>query len=165
MPLIWPRTTVTMLEPPVARILDKFSLSAGALQTDWEGVKAQTLLSLHGHKLAFDNRLRALKNLSTSLRTDVSAIDPTLERTVSRAETELEAIFEKLEAKSAAALASRDDTYTRQFGRLRAHLLPAGTPQERLVSPFSFFLKFGVKAVLDELLTLPAEGRRELQIR
>ena len=164
MPLIWPRTTVTMLEPPVARILDKFGLSAGALQTDWEGVKAQTLLTLHGHKLAFDNRLRALKNLSASLRADVSAIDPTLSQTVSRAERELEAIFNRLEGKSAAALAGRDDTYTRQFGRLRAHLLPAGTPQERLLSPFSFFLKFGLNPVMDALLTLPAEGEHELRL-
>ncbi len=165
MPLIWPRTTVTILEPPVARILDKFGLSAPALQTDWEGLKAQTLLSLHGRKLAFDDRLRALQNLSASLRTDVSAIDPTLARTVSRAETDLAAIFGKLEAKSAAALANRDDTYTRQFGRLHAHLLPAGTPQERLVSPFSFFLKFGVEVVMDALLTLPAEGQHDLRIR
>ena len=165
MPLIWPRTTVTILEPPVARMLDKFSLSAGALQTDWEGIKAQSLLSLHGHKLAFDNRLRALQNLSSSLRADVSAIDPTLERTVGRAEADLEAIFRKLEAKSAAALAGRDDTYTRQFGRLHAHLLPTGTPQERLISPFSFFLKFGIDAVMDALLTLPAEGQHDLRLR
>ncbi len=164
MPLIWPRTTVTLLEPPVARILDKFGLSAGALQTDWEGLKAQTLLSLHGHKLAFDNRLRALKNLSTSLRTDVAAIDPTLAQTVSRAEAELNEIFSRLETKSAAALAGRDDTYTRQFGRLHTHLLPTGTPQERLISPFSFFLKFGVEAVMNALLTLPAEGEHDLRI-
>ena len=31
MPLIWPRTTVTILEPPVARMLAKFGLSAEAL--------------------------------------------------------------------------------------------------------------------------------------
>ncbi len=164
MPLIWPRTTVTVLEPPVARILDKFGLSAGALQTDWEGVKTQTLLALHGHKLAFDNRLRALENLSASLRADVSAIDPTLSRTVGRAEAELKVIFSRLETKSAAALAERDDVYTRQFGRLRAHLLPTGVPQERLLSPFGFFLKFGTKAVMDALLTLPVEGEHELRI-
>ena len=164
MPLIWPRTSVTILEPPVTRILDKFGLGAGALQADPQGLEAQTLLTLHGHKLAFDNRLRALKNLSASLRADVSAIDPTLGRTVSRAEEELKQIFSRLEHKSAAALAGRDDIYTWQFRRLRAHLLPQGTPQERLISPFSFFLKFGVKPVMDALLTLPAEGEHELRL-
>ena len=68
------------------------------------------------------------------------------------------------EGRTAAALADRDDVYTRQFGRLEAHLLPNGTPQERLVSPFSFFLKFGVRATMDLLLTLPAEGALELRI-
>ena len=163
MPLIWPRTTVTILEPPVARMLAKFGLSAEALQADWQGLEAQTLLRLHGHKLAFDNRLRALQNLAASLRADVSAIDPTLERTVSRAETELKEIFSRLETKSAAALADRDDIYTRQFGRLHAHLLPDGTPQERLISPFSFFLKFGIRSVMNALLTLPAKGEHELR--
>ncbi|CAA9586739.1 MAG: Glucosaminyl-malate:cysteine ligase [uncultured Truepera sp.] len=164
MPLIWPRTTVTILEPPVTRILSKFGLSAAEVQADFGGVRDRTLLGLHGHKLAFDNRLRALKNLSKSLRDHVSAIDPTLENTVVRAEAEMRELFGKLEAKSAAALAERDDTYARQFGRLRAHLLPEGTPQERLISPFSFFLKFGVESVMTALLRLPAEGEHELRI-
>lgn len=163
MPLIWPRTTVTVLEPPVARILEKFGVSAADVQADFSGVRARVLLELHGHKLAFDNRLRALKNLSTSLREHVSAIDPTLKNPVTRAEADLHEIFGKLEAKSAAALADRDDVYTRQFGRLQAHLLPNGTPQERLVSPFSFFLKLGVRNVMDAFLQLPAEGEHEVR--
>ena len=162
-PLIWPRTTVTVLEPPVARILDKFGVSAAAVQADFEGVRNRTLLELHGHKLAFDNRLRALTNLSKSLREHVSAIDPTLANTVTRAEADLGEIFARLETKSAAALADRDDIYTRQFERLRAHLLPNGAPQERLISPFSFFLKFGVQNVMDALLQLPAEGDHEVR--
>ncbi len=157
-PLIWSRTTVTVLEPPVARILDKFGVSSAAVQADFEGVRNHTLLELHGHKLAFNNRFRALTNLSKSLREHVSAIDPTLANTVARAEADLGEIFARLETKSAAALADRDDIYTRQFERLRVHLLPEGTPQERLISPFSFFLKFGVQNVMDALLQLPAEG-------
>ena len=158
MSLVWPRTTATVLEPPVSRILEKFDLTAAQVQSDFSGVKADKLLELHGHKLAFDNRLRALKNLTASMKKDVSGIDPTLERTVARAGETLEEIFGKLEAKSAAALGERDDTYTRQFARLAAHLLPNGTPQERLISPFSFFLKFGVENVMKRMLELPAEG-------
>lgn len=158
MPLIWPRTTVTLLEPPVARLLEKFGVSAGAVQGDFEAVRDRVLLALHGHKLAFDNRLRALQNLCGSLRSHVAEIDPTLAGTVTRAEAELRAVFDKLETKSAAALADRDDIYSRQFGRLQAHLLPNSTPQERCLSPFSFFLKFGVESVMAALLTLPAEG-------
>jgi uncharacterized protein YllA (UPF0747 family) len=72
-------------------------------------------------------------------------------------------VFTKLETKSAAALANRDDIYARQFGRLHAHLLPEGTPQERLISPFSFFLKFGIQNVMDAFLQLPAEGEHEVR--
>ena len=163
MPLVWPRMSVTVLEPPVARILAKFGLSAAEVQGDFEGTRNRVLLELHGYKLAFDNRLRALKNLSKSLREHVSAIDPTLENTVTRAEMDLRTVFAKLETKSAAALADRDDIYTAQFERLRVHLLPEGTPQERLISPFSFFFKFGVQNVMDALLKLPAEGDHEIR--
>ena len=163
MPLVWPRMSVTVLEPPVARILDKFGVSVADVQGDFEGTRNRVLLELHGHKLAFDNRLKALKNLSKSLREHVSAIDPTLENTVTRAEMDLRTVFAKLETKSAAALADRDDIYTAQFERLRVHLLPEGTPQERLISPFSFFLKFGIQNVMDALLELPAEGDHEVR--
>jgi bacillithiol biosynthesis cysteine-adding enzyme BshC len=164
MPLIWPRMTATVLEPPVARLLEKFGVSAAEVQRDFGGVRDRVLLGLHGHKLAFDNRLKALKNLSGSLCAHVSEIDPTLANTVTRAEADLREIFARLEVKSAAALADRDDIYTRQFGRLQAHLLPGGTPQERCLSPFSFFLKFGVAGVMAALLALPAEGDHELRL-
>lgn len=164
MSLIWPRTTATVLEPPVSRILERFDLTAAQVQSDFAGVKADKLLELHGHKLSFDNRLRALKNLTASMKEDVSGIDSTLERTVERAGETLEGIFGTLEAKSAAALGERDDTYSRQFARLEAHLLPNGTPQERLISPFSFFLKFGVENVMKRMLELPAEGDHILRV-
>lgn len=164
MPLIWPRISATLLEPPVARILEKFGVSAAEVQRNFGGVRDRVLLELHGHKLAFDNRLKALKNLSGSLRAHVSEIDPTLANTVTRAEADLREIFARLEVKSAAALADRDDIYTRQFGRLQAHLLPGGTPQERCLSPFSFFLKFGVAGVMAALLALPAEGDHVVQL-
>ena len=163
MSLAWPRTTATILEPPAARILEKFDLTPAQVQNDFASAKANKLLELHGHKLAFDNRLRALKNLTASMQKDVSGIDPTLERTALRAGETLEGIFSKLEAKSAVALGQRDDTYTRQFARLEAHLLPNGTPQERLISPFSFFLKFGVENVMKWMLELPAEGDHVLK--
>jgi bacillithiol biosynthesis cysteine-adding enzyme BshC len=164
MPLIWPRASVTVLEPPVRRILEKFGLSAGELQRDFEGVRGRKLLELHGHKAAFDKSLAALKRDARELAQHVSGIDPTLLGAVARAEARLEGVYRVLEAKSAAALAARDDLYTRQFGRLRAHLLPNGAPQERVLSPFSFFLKFGVQPVIAALLALPPEGEHELRL-
>lgn len=162
MPLIWPRATVTVLEPPVRRMLEKFGLSARALQRDFEGIRGEKLLELHGHKAAFDESLAVLKEQARALTRHASSIDPTLAGTVARAEAGLAGVFGTLETKSAAALAQRDDLYTRQFGRLRAHLLPNGALQERVLSPFSFFLKFGVRSVVEAFLALPPEGDHEV---
>jgi hypothetical protein len=43
-------------------------------------------------------------------------------------------------------------------------LLPIGEPQERLISPFSFFLKFGIKPVINLFLTLPTKGNHEIRV-
>ena len=162
MPLVWLRTTATVVEPPVRRILDKFDLSASEVTADFESVKRRTLLELHGHAEAFDKTIETLASSLETLTEEVRGIDPTLVGTVERAEERFRQTLDSLETKSAAALEKHDDIYSRQLGRLEKHLLPLGTPQERLISPFSFFLKFGIKPVMDAFLALPAEGNAEI---
>lgn len=163
MPLIWPRATVTVLEPPVHRILDKFELSHHDIQQRFTEVRDEILLELHGHADMFDSSLTELERLADTLVDHVREIDPTLERTVRRGEGYLETTFETLRDKSAKALAKQDDIYSRQFERLRVHLLPEDTPQERLLSPFSFFLKFGAENVLRAFLELEPHGDHTLR--
>lgn len=158
MPLIQPRMTVTVLEPPVARILDKYDLTARELVKDIDAVRDAKLLAQHGYADTFET---GLEGLDASVRTMLEAVrelDPTLLRTVTRSESRLEETLERLRFKTARALLKQDDITRRQFARLEAHLLPNGAPQGRVLSPFSFFLKFGMQPVLDEFLALPPEG-------
>ena len=157
-PLIWPRATVTVLEPPVHRILDKFELSHHDVQERYTDVRDRVLLDLHGHAEMFDHHLEELERLADHLVEHVRAIDPTLERPVRRGEGYIETTFETLRDKSARALAKQDSIYSRQFRRLHAHLLPEDTPQERILSPFSFFLKFGAENVVRAFLRLEPHG-------
>ena len=157
MPLIWPRMTATVLEPPITRIMDKFSLTLKDLE-DFDAVRRRILLGLHGHKEVFDEAAGTLEASIGALLKHVREIDPTLLRTVERSEASLEATVARLKRKSGDALAKQDDIYARQLARVECHLLPNGVPQERILSPFSFFLKFGVKNVVDAFLTLPPEG-------
>jgi bacillithiol biosynthesis cysteine-adding enzyme BshC len=164
MPLIWPRMSVTILEPPVVRIMRKFDLSLAALQRDFETVRQEVLLKLHGHAAGFDTALQALEQSMQALTQHVQGIDPTLERTVTRAETRIVRTVETLKFKSGRALRTHDDIYNHQFDRLKAHLLPAATLQERLISPVSFFLKFGPQTIVRLLLELPPQGDHELRL-
>ena len=156
-PLIWPRLTVTVLEPPVARIMEKFGLTLKDLE-DFDAVRRRILLELHGHKEAFDEAAGTLEGSIEVLLTHVREIDSTLLRTVERGEASLEATVARLRRKSGDALAKQDDIYARQLARVERHLLPDGVPQERILSPFSFFLKFGIDNVVNAFLALPPEG-------
>ena len=70
MPLIWPRASATVLEPPVTRIMNKFDLSYEQLAHNFEAGKERILLELHGHAGAFNE---ALKTLETSVERPDSA--------------------------------------------------------------------------------------------
>ncbi len=163
MPLIYPRMEVTMLEPPARRILEKYDLSAEAVQTDFDTIYDDLLLKLRGHGEAFEASLNELERLTSDLIGHVSAIDPTLRSTVERGENHMRKTVELLRFKSARALRKQDATVSKQFERLRAHLLPTGKPQERVLSPFSFFLKLGAKSVVERFLALPPEGSHEVK--
>jgi bacillithiol synthase len=163
MPLTWARATATVLEPPVVRIMEKFNLSSADVQ-NLSKRKEDILLRLNGHAESFEETLRMLESSLEKLLTDVNAVDPTLQGAVKRSEVYFRKTLSVLKTKSAKAVASRDDIYTQQFRRLEQHLLPDGEPQERFISPFSFFLKFGIKPVVNAFLTLPTKGNHELRI-
>lgn len=163
MPLMWPRATATVLEPPARRILERYDLSAAAFARAPEAVEEEVLLRLHGHAERFEAELERLATLGDALRDEVAGIDPTLVGSAERGEAIVRRTVELLREKAARALRERDATARRQFGRLRAHLVPNGVPQERFLSPFSFFLKLGIRPVVDAFLALPPEGDHEIR--
>ncbi len=163
MPLIWDRATATLLEPPIKRIMEKFGLSLADIG-HFKKAKEEKLLELQGHANVFNESLETLADSLEKLLKEVMAIDPTLAGTVQKGEKHFRQTYEILRNKSGLALANRDDTYTAQFDRLEKHLLPNTTPQERLISPFSFFLKFGIEPVMNAFLTLPSKGDHALTL-
>jgi bacillithiol biosynthesis cysteine-adding enzyme BshC len=158
MPLIWPRATATVLQPPVRRILERYELDWRQLQADPQGVRAEVALRIHQHAEAFAHAAQRIEDEASSLLARVSRIDPTLQRSVQQGERHFQRTLLRLREKTAHALARRDETLRAQFQRLEQHLRPNGGLQERVLSPFSFFLTLGPTAVRDAFLALPAEG-------
>ena len=164
MPTLHPRTRATLLEPPAARILARYGLDAAAVQADPDGVEREALLRLHGAADAFETAAARLETDVADLLEAVRGVDPTLEGPVQRSEASVVTTVRRLRTKTGAALARRDRVTHQQFARLRAMLLPGGAPQERVVSPFAYFAKFGVAPVLQRLRTLPESGAHELSV-
>ena len=158
MPLVWPRATATVLEPPVGRILDKYGLDVPAFQADPDGCLERVILDRSGYAERFRTSGEELERLMTRLLDEVEGIDPTLRGTVDRGRGYLETTLCRLRGKTAAALARQDDITRSQFERLRSHLLPLGQPAERVLSPFSHILKFGVTPTLAAYASIHAEG-------
>jgi len=158
MPLVWPRASVTVLQPPVRRILERHGLDWREVQRDPPRAHCEVALRVHGHADAFAAALAVVEREAAGLLERVDGIDPTLERSVRKGRRHLDRTLVTLREKASHALSRRDDELRRQFGRLEAHLRPNGGLQERVLSPFTFFLTLGVDAVRDAFLTLPPEG-------
>lgn len=162
MPLVWPRASVTILQPPVRRILERHGLDWRAVEDDPERVIADLLLRRHGFADAASEGLAQIERAFEQLLASTQSIDPTLEGAVARGRRHLDRTVVGLRDKVGRALVRRDDELRGQFDRLRAHLRPSGGHQERVLSPFTFFLTLGVEAVRDALLTLEPEGHQAL---
>ena len=164
MPLVWPRATATFAEPPVRRILGTYDLDVPTYLRSPETHRERELLVRNDAWDRFADALAALDRDTRALFTSVSVIDPTLGRTVTKSHATLERVVERLRKKAAAALEREDRVTAGHFERLRAHLLPRDAPQERVLSPFSLFLKFGVEPVLAAWSRLPDEGDHVMEL-
>jgi bacillithiol synthase len=163
MPLVWPRASVTVLQPPVRRILDRHGLDWREVQRDPRRAHCALALRRHGHADAFSVALATVEREVTTLIERVEGIDPTLQRTVRKGRRHLDRTLITLREKASHALARGDDELRRQFDRLEAHLRPNGGLQERVLSPFTFFLTLGVEPVRDAFLSLPPQGDHVLE--
>lgn len=157
-PVIRLRAAATIIEPPVRRILARYGLSAADYQEQRQAARETVLLQRAGHAERFAEALERIESEGAELFTAVAGIDPTLKAVVSRQQEQLTSGLKRLQSRTAAALGAADSVTSRQFDRLETHLFPCGTPQERFLSPWSFFLKFGTTPVLKLLLGLPPSG-------
>jgi len=80
----------------------------------------------------------------------VSAVDPTLERTVQSARNAALAGTQEIEKKLIASLKRESETLLRQISRARDAVYPRGEPQERVLTLASFLIRYG-PGLLDAL--------------
>ncbi len=152
MPLVLPRATATVIDPPAARFLAKYDVPWLALQPQDEHALNQLLesqlppsveASLHAAGVDIGERMRQVIEA-------VPVIDPTLEgaarSTLGRMEHDLKTLHNKI----IQAAKKRDETLRRQFVRTRALVFPSGQIQERTLGAITFLNKYG-PAFIDAL--------------
>jgi bacillithiol synthase len=162
-PLLWPRLSVTWIEPPVKRILARYGLSAPTFCADPTGSLERLVLSRSGAGESLTAGLRDLEAAFTKLEDGIGPIDETLLGALERSRARVLGHVQRLETKIARALVNREETSERQFSRLRAHLMPGGIPQERRTNFLSSLMKFG-PVLIDRMLALEPTGTNWLEI-
>jgi bacillithiol synthase len=162
-PLLWPRLSVTWIEPPVKRILERYGLTAAAFMADPNGTLERLMLSRSGANEHLNTGLRDLEAAFATLEAGIAPLDETLLGALERSRARVLGHVQRLEGKIAKALVNREETSERQFGRLNTHLMPAGIPQERRTNFLSQLMKFG-PVLLERLLALEATGSNQLEV-
>ncbi len=165
MPMIYPRTSVTIVDSSTVKFLDRNNIDFVALQPQ-DDVALNTLLAAQlpdEINMAVSAISRNISEQLSAVESAVSGIDPTLVGAVKSTHGRMDKELRNLRAKIIQAAKRRDETLRRQFSRARSQSFPGGSPQERSLGSIYFVNRYG-KAFLDRLLEqIPLEiGRHWL---
>ncbi len=163
-PLLHPRMTITMLEPPITRILAKYGLSAAEYQKNGTEVLKRKLFAQTSANSSIQTEMANIMASFERMEAELLAFEPGFARNVWRSKATVRFQLENnLPRKLAAAYARADTDVQNQFLRLEKHLLPNQQPQERYISFLSHLIKFG-PIVLERILKLEARGAHWLEV-
>lgn len=134
-----------VVDARVDRVLEKFGIDVGALETDLAALEAQVVRKRIPAEADADlNALRALLAQRYDALADLAGrIDPTLTRSVSgRRDRAIEGV-ERIERKLVSHLKRRMQVEIRQLRIARNAVRPDGQPQERVLCAPSFLARHG----------------------
>jgi bacillithiol synthase len=140
-----PRWSGILVEPRVDRVLDKFGVSLAELSAPPGVLEARLVRSqLPGEVVEALERLRtSLEEGHGVLERAASDIDPTLARPTQTARQQAIGGTQDIEKKLVQHLKRRQETELGQLARARTAVLPAGKPQERVLTVAPFLARYG----------------------
>lgn len=160
-PAVVRRMNATVLEPPIKRILNKYSLDPWAFQSSPEQHFEQALTLQNQQAQQLQTHLAQIEQAFIHIQDLLT--DPTLERPRRRAKVRIVHELERLQHKIVQAQLRHDSTLETQFERLRLHLTPEGNPQERVYPFLMYLLKHG-PVLLQRLSQTPQLGKHLLVV-
>jgi bacillithiol synthase len=152
MPVIYPRASVTLVEPFVRRLLDRHGLGLADVQDEPEQVFQRVVLAMLDVDIseAFTKATTGIEEMMDGLRPAVERVDPTLGKTAEATRTSLVKELDRLRDRVVRAEKRQHDELRGQIERASMSLFPRGKPQERVLSVLHFANKYG-PALIDEM--------------
>lgn len=155
------RLSALVIEPPVRRILEKYRLDPWAFVGREEAF--QEALRPHLEEVVrFEERLKRLLEEAEALTEEAKALRPGLVRPLARFRARVLGEGERLLSKALRQRLLEDEVLSRHLHRLKLHLRPLDTPQERVYPFVMYALRHPV--ALERLQALPALGRHRIDL-
>ena len=147
-----PRWSGVIVEHRVEKLLQRHGLALDALDGKPGELEARLVRESLPPEAAesFGTLRQEIEARYAGLARVVSAVDPTLERTVQSARNAALAGTQEIEKKLIASLKRESETLLRQISRARDAVYPRGEPQERVLTLASFLIRYG-PGLLDAL--------------
>ena len=163
-PLLHPRMTVTIIEPPVKRMLAKYGLSAAEFQKNGIELLTQKLFEQTSASQNIQSELANIMQAFERMEHELLAFEAGFAKNVWRTKSKVRFQVEnRLTSKLAAAYVRANTDTKNQLIRLERHLMPDGEPQERRISFLSHLIKFG-PVLLDRIFKLNPRGTHWLEV-
>ena len=162
MPLMFPRSTATLLDSGATRFLGKYGVAFQELRTPDESALNKLLEAQLPASVEESLRDAASQTQQAMARVVLAlpSLDPTLEGAARTTLGKMEHELRSLHSKVIHAAKKRDETLRRQFVRAQAQAFPHGHPQERTLGVVYFLNKYGpglIDLLLEELPIDPGQ--------
>jgi len=163
-PAVVPRAGATLLEPKVAKTLERFGIEWTLLAGDVETVVSSAIGSLLPPDFpeTFEREQETWLQSFDRLKAKVAEFDPSLQAAVATAARKVEHEAVGLERKLMQVWKRRQEESVQQIRRAHTHLFPDGTLQERVYSPVGYAARYGPELAARLAAALGAPGSHVL---
>jgi bacillithiol biosynthesis cysteine-adding enzyme BshC len=151
-PVVVPRNAFRLIESKVARVLDKYGLDAGRFSGDSRAAINRLLDEQTPSELqeALAQLRRSVTDRLKALEAAALEFDPGSRSALGSGASAVFDGISVLETKLQARVREKNQVMQQQLEKAAVNLYPDGRPQERVLSPYPFLVRYGEKLV-DEL--------------
>jgi bacillithiol biosynthesis cysteine-adding enzyme BshC len=164
-PVIYPRSSATILEKNIDSIIDKYNLSLNQAFWEPEALKKHVLASLSDITVddIFGDATEKIDLVLDQLKEKLFEFDKTISDASAKYRQRIMSYLEELKGKAVDSQKKKYETTLRQVDKLSSTLLPNGSLQERELNFIYFVNKYGYE-ILDKIFEELAINKFEHQI-
>lgn len=146
MPLIYPRASITLIEPNIARVIDRYSLPLTSYNADPQLLFRRYALNQLSTDLdsVVNDTIIQIQSAMHNLRDQAAQVHPSLYATAESNKIRFEKELLRYKEKIVKAQKKNVNEHQHHFHKITTHLFPHKKLQERVLSPLHFLNLYGL---------------------